>query len=211
MLSFTYDEDTKAIVDHHYQIIHGPYGFGRVLLQLILTNSKRNQDRDNNPLYFKTCCHEYGTNPLVTHYKVNQEYNFATLGSIIYYFGGFANMTKVTCSNTSDPGRVWINEVPATVKYQFHLHDTKTLLAFHHGQDHLHVSDIATNSCYVYDDKFEYEDYPIIHKVSQYYYYGTLEIDRKDYPVNSKVMTIDKTWHCNDGIVAYDPDGKKWF
>ncbi|KAH1091900.1 hypothetical protein J1N35_019157 [Gossypium stocksii] len=75
---------------------------------------------------------------------------------------------------------------------QLVLKDTKTLLVFHHGQDHLHVYDIATDYWYVYDDKFEY----------------------KDYPFYSKAVTIDKTWHqydCNDGIVACDLDEKKWF
>ncbi|XVF13991.1 hypothetical protein REPUB_Repub09cG0018100 [Reevesia pubescens] len=227
MFSFSCDEDNKVVDDHHYQIIHGPYGFGRSFLY-----------------------------PIVSGYKKHREGRFAALGSTVYCFGGHNKITscpvtptrEVHCFDIRDPigirkkvpsmikprsnprihtleGKIYVlgglgeddtsgpwlemfephlnkwiglssdpyvNTTPGSCYMSALLQDPKILLVFHRGQDYMHAYDIATDSWYVYGDKFDMENYLLFGKV--------VAIERTLYRYDFK-----------DGIVAYDLDERKWF
>ncbi|XP_022774346.1 uncharacterized protein LOC111316602 isoform X2 [Durio zibethinus] len=228
MFNFSYGEDSKAVDDHHYQIIHGPYGFGRSLLH-----------------------------PIVSGYKKNRESSCIALGSTIYCLGGFhktkssklvTHTRKVHCFDTRDPGGVR-NKVPSMIKPRFqpHIHTLEGkiyVLGGLHKDDTsgpwLEMFDPCLNkwiglssdpyistpldSCFtsalLEDSKIllvfhDGQDYMHAYDIAMdsWYVYGD-KFDRKDYPFFGEVVTIDKTlyqYDCKDGIVAYDLDKKKWF
>ncbi|GMI99117.1 hypothetical protein HRI_003581000 [Hibiscus trionum] len=267
MFNFSYDEDVKGIDDHHYQIIHGPYGFGRALLHPLVSGFKKNRESYREDLCFSRCYREHGTHPLLINYKINRETNCAALGSIVSCFGGYIKTNKVHCFDIRDPGDDRIKEAPRMIKHRFHPHihtseakiyvmggldkddtsepwmemfdpqlnewiglasnpyinataaslfisalfDSKTLLVFHRGKRDMHAYDIATDSWHVYDDQFDYDDYPMVRNADRY---CTSRYNLEKYPVYSKAVTFEKTWYqydCNDGIVAYDMEEKRWF
>ncbi|KAK8710261.1 hypothetical protein V6N13_145595 [Hibiscus sabdariffa] len=270
MFSFSYDEDVKAIDDHHYQIIHGPYGFGRALLHPLVSGFKKNRESYREDLSCSKCHREYGTLPLLIEYTTRRESNCAALGSTVYCFGGYVKTKKVHCFDIRNPGDGQVKEVPSMIKHRFHPHihtsegkiyvmgglhendtsepwmemfdpqvnewiglasnpyinvtagslfisalfDSKTFLVFHRGKPDMHAYDIATDSWHVYDARFDYDNYPIVLNAARYPKTKDKRYNLMDYPVYSKAVAFEKTWYqydCNDGIVAYDMEEKKWF
>ncbi|KAK8710263.1 hypothetical protein V6N13_145597 [Hibiscus sabdariffa] len=270
MFSFSYDEDVKAIDDHHYQIIHGPYGFGRALLHPLLSGFRKNRESYREELSCSECHREHGTLPLLIEYTTRRESNCAALGSTVYCFGGYVKTKKVHCFDIRNPGDGRIKEVPSMIKHRFHPHihtsegkiyvmgglhendtsepwmemfdpqvnewiglaanpyinvtagslfisalfDSKTFLVFHRGKPDMHAYDIATDSWHVYDAQFDYDGYPIVRNAARYPETESKRYNLMDYLVYSKAVAYEKTWYqydCNDGIVAYDMEAKKWF
>ncbi|XVF13993.1 hypothetical protein REPUB_Repub09cG0018300 [Reevesia pubescens] len=226
MFSFSYDEDSEAVDDHHYQIIHGPYGFGRSFL-----------------------------NPIVSGYKKHREGNCAALGSTVYCFVGFHKITSSHVTHTREVHCFDIRnggirkKVPSMIKPRSnpHIHtpEDKIYVLRGLGEDdtsglwlemfepHLNKwiglsSDPYVNttpgSCFMsallQDPKIllvfhRGQDYMHAYDIAldSWYVYGD-KFDMEDYHLFGKAVAIDRTlyrYEFEDGIVACDLDERQWF